>query len=123
MLGWHIFITRQAPGSTPAEPRPSGPALASWEAGLGGLNWLDALVEEGKAVSLGGNGYPLRYTVSTAALLSKLAAGPPPHDGPMVLGDDYVTPKGWLGNARIDRVALAACPLDDDLLVEAWDLS
>lgn len=123
MLGWHIFIRQQAAGNAHDEPRPSGPTLASWEAGLRGLDWLDALVEEGKAASLGGDGYPLRYTATAAALLSKLSDGPPRHDSPMVLGDDYVMPKGWIGHVSIDRASLAACPADDELLIEAWDLS
>ena len=60
MLGWHISVFRQADdGSSPAKAgSEEGVRLAVWQTGLEGLQWLDALVEAGHAIDLGGNGYP-----------------------------------------------------------------
>jgi hypothetical protein len=60
MLGWHVSVYRQKDGgSSPATfPTPEGTRLAVWQTGIGGLDWLDELVKAGKAIDLGGNGYP-----------------------------------------------------------------
>lgn len=92
-------------------------------AGLGGLDWLEELVRQGKAVDVGGNGYPCRYKVAAKDVLVKIAAGPPPNDGPFVIGDDYVAPGGWTGNVRIDRAKVSECSPDEGLIIEAWDQS
>ncbi len=123
MLGWHIFISRQALAKSPDNPEGTESTLASWEAGLGGLDWLDALVKEGRAVYLGGDGYPVRYTATAAGVVSKLSAGPPRHEGPLVFGEDYVMAGGWVGDVRVDQSRLAECSPDEELLIEAWDLS
>lgn len=116
MLGWRIVITTQRPEG---EKSP----LASWSGGLGAIDWLDSLVKAGRAVSLGGDGYPFRYTATAAVVASALTAGPPPHDGPIVIGDDYVSAGGWTSGVKVDSEALAKLPKDESLLVEAWDLS
>jgi hypothetical protein len=64
MLGCCIGVYRQkdisvSPGKS--DP-PEGARLAVWQTGLGGLDWLNELVKAGKAIDLGGNGYPNRYT-------------------------------------------------------------
>ena len=60
MVGWHISIYRQTDeGASPATAlSPEGLRLAVWRAGPGALDWLDQLVNEGKAINLGGDGYP-----------------------------------------------------------------
>lgn len=104
MLGWQIFIHRQVSGQSPDVTNPTNESLlATWMTGIGGTDWLDALVKEGKAVDLGGNRYPCRYTAIAANVLPKISCGPPPHDGPFVIGDDYVLPGGWVGEVRIDH--------------------
>jgi hypothetical protein len=64
MLGWHITICRQAAGEeTPASfESPTSTELAVWQTGIGGLDWIDDLLEKGLAIFLGGNGYPTEYT-------------------------------------------------------------
>jgi len=116
MLGWHILIYRQS--ATGRE------RVAEWETSLGGTDWLDALVEQGKAVYREGNGgYPMVYTASAGVLTSALAAGPPSYSGPTVAGDGYLKPSGWIGGAVIDAPRLAACEADEELTIHAWDLS
>jgi hypothetical protein len=92
-------------------------------AGLGGLDWLDSLVKDGKAVDLGGNGYPVRYTAAAADILPLIASGPPKHSGPPVFSSDYILPAGWIGEVRIDHAKIAQCPRDAQLSIEAWDQS
>ena len=118
MLGWGIEIYREVPGGRSKEA-----LLASWHAGLGGLDWIEALVKQGHAIDLGGDGYPCHYKVTVANLLPSITSGPPLHTGPMVIGDDYVLPAGWIGNVRIDYEKIAACSPDEWLVIEAWDQS
>ncbi len=126
MLGWRVIVTQLAPeeyeAATDIDRRTK--MLASWEVGLGGTDWLDELIKEGKASLLSDNGgYPCRYTAKACDVLPLLMAGPPPHAGPPVFGDDYVLPGNWSGRVTIHHDRLAACPLDQVLTIDAWDLS
>jgi hypothetical protein len=116
MLGWGIYVFRQ-PMATNSK------SLAEWMTSHRGLDWLDRLVAAGKATDLGGNGYPNRYAVKASVLLPILAAGLPENNSPVVVGDDYVLPAGWNGELILHREAVANCPVDADLIVEAWDQS
>ncbi len=116
MLGWEFFVTRQADAK-------ASPALASWQASLGGLAWLENLVSKGMAIDLGGNGYPCRYVVAAGTITAMLAHGLPKHDGPPVFGSDYYLPNGWTGNAQVDMARLRSIDPNELLLVEAWDQS
>ena len=122
MLGWEFFITEQvAPGSPKTEIRRT--VLARWMSGIGGTGWVSKLVEDGLASDLGGDGYPCRYLVPAGLLMRTLANGAPIHSGPLVVGDDYVLPAGWVGEAKIDLEAIKALDPSTLLLVEAWDQS
>lgn len=122
MLGWFIVVYEQIP-----EERASAPTkearLARWEAGLGGVDWLEGLVKVGKAERLIDGGYPSRYAALARDVLPLIAGGPPCHVGPMVVGDDYVTPGGWIGQVTIDNVKVAQCSPDQPLTIEVWDQS
>lgn len=122
MLGWEFFITRQT-GTGASTPKENTPLLASWLAGLGGTDWLNVLVTAGVAAHLGGNGYPSLYSIPAGALAEVLRHGLPKHDGPLVIGDDYVLPGGWTGDARIDLASLQSLTPNELLLVEVWDQS
>ena len=64
MLGWHISVYRQqtAASSSASLGSAQGLCVATWRTGLGGLDWLDTLVKQQKAICLGGDGYPTQYT-------------------------------------------------------------
>ena len=66
MLGWNIGVFKQRDdGASPATAESQhGTRLAVWQTGLGGRDWLEELVRAGKAINLGGNGYPCRYTAT-----------------------------------------------------------
>jgi len=120
MLGWEFYVTRQV---GPVDPKAPGERIARWRAGLGGTRWVDGLVAGDLACDLGGNGYPMQYTVPAGLLLAILRLGPPTHDGPPVVGDDYFTPAGWTGDVSINLDRLASIDPREMILVEAWDQS
>ena len=64
MLGWHIIVYKQTDGgNSPATMQSArGERIAAWITGVSGLNLFDTLVKTGKAIELGGNGYPQRFT-------------------------------------------------------------
>ncbi|HSP31283.1 MAG TPA: hypothetical protein VLO13_04635 [Halomonas sp.] len=122
MLGWEFFITRQIGIGTVTRNK-DAPVLASWLASVGGTEWLNNLVTAGVAAHLDGNGYPSLYSIPAGALVEVLRDGLPKHDGPLVIGDDYVLPGGWTGDARIDLASLQSLIPNELLLVEVWDQS
>lgn len=123
MLGWHISVFRQADGgATPAASgSPKGERVAVWQTGLRGLKWIDRLVDDGRAIDLGGNGYPCGYTARAQHLVQRILDGPPEALNPWVCGPDDIIGKGWDGRTVIDRAAADDCRPDEWLLVEAWD--
>lgn len=125
MLGFYIGIYKLHDGSQPAPSIkvPRGDRLAVWQTGIDGLDWLDALVEQGRAVSLGRSGYPTSYTARIEDLRPTVLNGPPDanavwrHDPGDILTDK------WCGKTTTDRSALSACRPDEWVLIEAWDES
>ena len=115
MLGWWIVVERDG-----AE---NAPAIASWEASIAGIDWLDDLVATGKAEQTLFNGYPNAFGASAADVLPLIENGPPKHSSPLVVGDDYVSIGGWSRGFRFDKAQAAACDPNDRLTIEAWDLS
>jgi len=73
MLGWAVFVFREKELEKEKSSRAKARSLASWETGMFGLQWIDRLVKDGKAVDLGGNGYPNRYTTTVDILLPLIA--------------------------------------------------
>jgi hypothetical protein len=125
MLGWCISVCRQNDTciSPATDSTPLGAQIATWQTGLGGLDWLNALVKVGKAVDLGGNGYPCRYTATAEHLIPQIIDAPP---GARLMWSaapaDVLTDK-WEGKTVIDRAAAADCRFGEWLIVEAWDES
>jgi hypothetical protein len=125
MLGWMISIHRQLDGGVaPAKPDcPRGPSLAVWQAGSGGLAWLDELVKQNRAIDLGGSGYPLWYTAPANELIAFVAESPPLARSLWHVGENNVVLPGWIGKTQIDSSALSECRSDEWLVIEAWDES
>ncbi len=125
MLGWHISVYRQTDGgASPATAEsPRGPRLAVWQATLEGLDWIDELVKAGKAIALGGNGYPLWYTATAENLISRIIDEPPWARKNWRFDEGDILLEGWEGKTVIDRDVIAACRLDEWLLIVAWDES
>ncbi|PPC89141.1 MAG: hypothetical protein CTY35_15480 [Methylotenera sp.] len=124
MLGWEIFIhteftesTDQAEWHWPKDET----ILATWRTSVGGIEWLNQLVKEDKAKFLGGAGYPIRYWAKVKDVLPLIQNGPPSHNGPIVVGENYVTPAGWVSKATIKLEQFALQNPDSIIVVDAWD--
>lgn len=125
MIGWWIVISTQTPEERSAASTDERQAciLATWEAGLGGLDWLDRLVAQSAAHKVRADGYPTVYLALAEAVIPLLVDGPPAHEGPMVIGDDYVMPAKWIGKVEMHAERMEKCPGQQRLTIEAWDLS
>lgn len=125
MLGWHISVYKQIDnGAVPATfDSPHGTRLAVWQTGVSGLGWLDELVKQGKAIDLGGTGYPSRFTAPAEDLIPRIKGNPPGARSTWACaGSDVLTEK-WEGKTVVDGAASADCRPDEWLLVEVWDES
>ncbi|MGH9752600.1 MAG: hypothetical protein ACREA2_07435 [Blastocatellia bacterium] len=97
--------------------------MAIWQARLEGLDWIDELVEAGKAIDLGGNGYPIWYTATAENLIPRIIDEPPAARKAWIFDEGDIILEGWEGKTVIDRDVIAACRPDEWLLIVAWDES
>jgi hypothetical protein len=102
---------------------PKGKRLAVWQTSIDGIDWIDNLVKDNKAVFLGGDGYPIRYTATAGNLLSDIRNGPPLARKAWASGEGDILLAGWEGRTVIDHIEVADCRSDEWLLVEAFDES
>ncbi len=125
MTGWHISIYRQTnDGASPAKAEsPEGTRLAVWQSGVDGLDWVQELVKADKAINLGGNGYPYRYTATAENLIPQIVAEPPGARRIWASEENNILTQKWEGKTVIDRAALADCRPDEWLLIVVWDES
>ena len=122
MIGWWIVVVQRTPEEWDATLNKEA-VLANWETSLSGIDWIEALVKAGKVAQLSRGGYPNRYTAVACEILPHIVGGPPRHDGPTIMGDDYVMPGSWMGNVQIHHDKIAACPSDQILTIDVWDQS
>lgn len=115
MLGWWIVVTR--------EGEEDGSQIASWEASIGGLAWLDKLVAAGKAEQTNWNGYPNLYHAEAGDVFPLIENGPPKHTGPLTIGDDYISKGGWSDRFHLDQTLVSTCSPGERLTIQAWDQS
>jgi len=127
VLGWHVSVYRQADGGhSPATPESAqGVRLAVWQTDVGGLDWLRDLAKEGKAIDLGGNGYPSWFTAPAEHLIPRIEGGSLRANEDWVIGEgSYIAdPKLWVGKTQIEPEAVKQCRPDEWLLIEIWDES
>ena len=120
MLGWLIVVRSRVPVVPAIATTQDDTVLATWETGLGGTSWLDALVAVGTAKQERGGGYPNRFAVLASDLLPLLENGPPRYARLPKAEDAELDAHRKF---KIHRDKLAACSPDDVLTVEAWDQS
>jgi len=125
MLGWHITICKlKDGGKSPATPgAEEGKKLAVWQTDLGGLEWIDDLVKEGKAINLDGDGYPYWYTAQVKHLIAKIFPHPFGAHDPWVCGPYDIITDQWEGKTTVDSATIKDCNPDEWLKVEVWDES
>jgi hypothetical protein len=126
MLGWSITIKAvETPFVLEAPTRDPAELLGQWDLGLWGREWIDELVEAGKAKRDLTREMPFghcRYMMPAKVLIPMFL-----DNMPEIL-DQTLAKKdrpfgGWLANVTIDRQKIAECPPDREILMEAWDLS
>lgn len=134
VLGWNIGVYRLPNLDALRDGEPDaqvlllaadapGDRIAIWQTGLGGCDWIEELAAEGRAVDLGGNGYPSRYAATAAVLLPPILAGPPHANTHWSYGVGDILGPNWEGKTTINAHLAAACAPDEWLVVEAWDES
>jgi hypothetical protein len=90
---------------------------------MSGLDWLNREVEAGRAIDLGGNGYPVRYSATAKTPLPQILDGPPEARKHWLTDPGDIVNEKWEGKTVIDRDTAVQCGPDEWLLVEAWDES
>jgi hypothetical protein len=126
MLGWEIQVYKQADGGNlPAKPESErGNSIASWLTEMNGLNWIEDLVKVGKAIDLGGNGYPLTFTATAEDLIPPLVQGPPQALETFHLCEALSALANRDPETTVTGlVESAGCRMGEWLLIHAWDQS
>jgi hypothetical protein len=124
MIGWSVGIYKQeAGGDTPARFTYGrhGIRLAAWETGdVGAPDLFEDLAKEGKAINLGGDGYPYQFTAKVVDL-KPLICEKPPCGGEWTFKSEDTRFPAWL--SVMNREAFEKCDSDEWLLIEIFDLS
>ena len=122
MIGYSISVYEFVEGMDITSISNDNEALATWtSAGFDGLDWIDNLVSEAKAEDLGGNGYPLYYKAQAQVILRTFALGTPKNERQTIMDDENVMTSDW--RSKIDTSAIAKLKPNQQVIIEAWDLS
>jgi hypothetical protein len=122
MIGYSISIYEFVEGVDITSTSNDNEALATWTSGgFDGLDWIDNLVSQAKAEDLGGNGYPFYYKVQAQFVLQALAMDTPKNGGQTIMDDENLMSADW--RSKIDTSEIAKLKPDQQLIIEAWDLS
>lgn len=122
MIGYSISVYELVEGMDITSISNDNEALATWTSGgFDGLDWIDNLVSEAKAEDLGGNGYPIYYKAQVQVVLKALAVDTPKNEGQTIMDDENVMTSDW--RSKIDTSEIAKLKPNQQLLIEAWDLS
>ncbi len=120
MIGYTIFVYRFIEGIDITKNKEK--AFLTWSSGgFDGLDWIDNLVSQAKAEDLGGNGYPFYYKVQAQFVLQALATDTPKNKGQTIMDDESVLSSDW--QSKINTSEIAKLRPNQQLLIEAWDLS
>jgi len=123
MIGWGFNIYKQKGDNTmPASATSEqGECLAAWNAELGGLDWLEELVNQQKSICLQAGFYPGLYTAQAKNMLPLLLEEPPF----VREGLDWTDKENPLRYPIFNKSeqAIRATSPDEWLIIEVWDLS
>jgi hypothetical protein len=87
------------------------------------LQWLDNLVQQQKAIDLGGNGYPMEYTAQATHIIPHLRGEPPEAKTVWRVDAGDIVTERWCGKTTKDLKLMDSCRPDEWLLIQAWDES
>lgn len=115
MSGWWVVVDPRTPAERDASEDRMGPLVASWEASVMNMRFLDRLVSTGLAEQHSFNGYPNRYTVPAGVFVPLIIDGPPVEEWGKNTGQNY--------KVTLHRDKLLALPADYMLTVDVWDVT
>ncbi len=122
MIGYSISVYEFVEGMDITSISNDNEALATWtSASFDGLDWINDLVSAAKAEDLGGEGYPFYYKAQAQVILQALATDTPKNEGQIIMDDENVMTSDW--QSKIDTSAIAKLKPNQQLIIEAWDLS
>ncbi len=122
MIGYSISVYEFVEGMDITSISNDNEALATWTTGgFGGLDWINDLVSEAKAEDLGGEGYPFYYKAKAQVVLQALATDTPKNKEQTIMDDENAMTSDW--QSKIDTSEIAKLKPNQQLIIEAWDLS
>lgn len=120
MLGWNINVSRDRDKTG----SPVNGSLARWQTGLDGIDWIEKLVKEHRAITLAeNNGYPVIYLAQMKDVRPVLLEGPPDARGTWQHDPDDIIMDWWQGSDKFNVELLNECHPEEWVSIEAWDES
>ena len=122
-LGWEFYVFRKSEVDTRGTSRHGLKYYASWGSSIGGEQWIDDLVSSEKAERISNDNLFQSFAFPASEIREILRNGPPRHNGPPVIGDNYFMPSRWIGDSKIDWDGLHALDPNEIMLVDMVDQS